>query len=55
MRGIAVLVVAGLALVASGTASAQQRMMVGDMITASGTVEKIDKALARKEHELLEV
>ena len=44
MRGIAVLGVAGLALVASGTASAQQAMIMGDMITATGTVEKIDKA-----------
>ena len=43
MRGIAVLAVAGLALVASGTASAQ-RVIMGDMISASGTVEKIDKA-----------
>jgi len=44
MRGIAILAVAGLALVASGTASAQQQMIMGDMITASGTVEKIDQA-----------
>lgn len=44
MRGFAILAVAGLALVASGTASAQQGMIMGDMITASGTVEKIDKA-----------
>ena len=35
MRGIAVLGVAGLALVASGTALAQQAMIMGDMITAS--------------------
>ena len=44
MRGIAILAVAGLALVASGTASAQQGVIMGDTITASGTVEKIDKA-----------
>src|SRR5262245_21599097 len=45
MRGIAIaLAVAGLAVVGSGTASAQQRMIMGDMITASGTVEKIDQA-----------
>ena len=43
MRGIAVVAVAGLMLIASGTASAQQRT-TGEVITASGTVEKIDKA-----------
>ena len=46
MRGIAVLAVAGLMLVASGTASAQQRM-TGEVITASGTVEKIDGDMAK--------